>query len=621
MTTEANRLTTLPLELLGEILVKTRSTRDILTVARCNRYLWKTLAAPSAAFLWKKTRQIALPESMPDPPSMLSEPAYASMMFDGGNCSFCGNYTREVYTSFALRLRLCAADRGKKFPSVRCEFTQLLRNKDPDGAIWERTPVIECRVSNFNSGDPWPPVYWPNTALWCRAEQRARVLAEYERGADEFQDTGNFEEFQRKHQDAIKKNKEWMEFCVMLSKWKDNYIDKFKTNKTINDDQARTIAISKGYELHRLMNVPSYTALHRLRNASLQRVSWQDYYAIEFKVDAELKAIEEKRKRSNQNASYRTVWKAIEKQFHTLRSDDPKLILPPFGTFRRLPTLSCLLSLASPDTSSSVKDIVKKNGIREVLIAELAKWENEARHQMAAVLEYSDWKSGNRTETHPVDRLTAWFLCRECMAQAVKYRRQIYPLTFAKACSHECLVAKGRSDPWDASTFVKDDKAIAAMKKVLQLAGKDESHSNMTWLGAPDVGRAMRCLTCRPFAILTAKDLVGHCHRHEDMEIEPLGDEGRLQPIRTYLMPKQGLAQTLMGRSGEESNLRDCGCRYCFYEVALRPRDAQVEALVARQPKMTVNGLRSHLKAKHGFEVLRDEDVFTFPKVAVSMIV
>ena len=79
-------LTSLPLELFGDILIHTRSTKDILHVARCSKRLWKTLCASSAAFVWKKTRRVAVPEPMPDPPSVLSECAYASMVFHGGKC-------------------------------------------------------------------------------------------------------------------------------------------------------------------------------------------------------------------------------------------------------------------------------------------------------------------------------------------------------------------------------------------------------------------------------------------------------------------------------------------------------------------------------------------------------
>ena len=142
-TLQTDPLTTLPLELLGEILVRTRSTRDIITVALCSKHLRKTLTGSPAAFIWKRTRQVAVPDPLPDPPvsQRLSEHAYAVMVYGGGLCEvshqlgpldqaydrhsaidmkfcalfagydwwhqFCKVYTKEMYTSFALKLRIC----------------------------------------------------------------------------------------------------------------------------------------------------------------------------------------------------------------------------------------------------------------------------------------------------------------------------------------------------------------------------------------------------------------------------------------------------------------------------------------------------------------------------------
>ena len=119
-------LASLPVELLGEILIYTRSTKDVLRVARCSKHLWKTLTEPSSAFIWKKTRRIALPKPMPNPPSVLSEYAYALMVYGGGKCEvsgmtisrstvqlklyfdqICLNYTNEMYFSFTFKFRVC----------------------------------------------------------------------------------------------------------------------------------------------------------------------------------------------------------------------------------------------------------------------------------------------------------------------------------------------------------------------------------------------------------------------------------------------------------------------------------------------------------------------------------
>ena len=79
----------LPVEILSQILIHTRSTRDVLAVARCSKYLCVILVDPLNATIWSSTRRNSgqgLYRGMPDPPSGMTEPAYAAFVFDGGKC-------------------------------------------------------------------------------------------------------------------------------------------------------------------------------------------------------------------------------------------------------------------------------------------------------------------------------------------------------------------------------------------------------------------------------------------------------------------------------------------------------------------------------------------------------
>lgn len=117
----------LPLELLAEILILTESPKHILTVARSCKVLCTTLLDPSSAFIWRTARNICKPEPLPEPFQIFTEASYAAFVFDGGRCEvglvwvtlylawtdwlseqqMCKNKTDLMYTSFALRLRLC----------------------------------------------------------------------------------------------------------------------------------------------------------------------------------------------------------------------------------------------------------------------------------------------------------------------------------------------------------------------------------------------------------------------------------------------------------------------------------------------------------------------------------
>ena len=139
-------------------------------------------------------------------------------------------------------------------------------------------------------------------------------------------------------------------------------------------------------------------------------------------------------------------------------------VVPPFPTFRRFPVFVSLLSLADVETSNSIQDILKRSSVRDVVKAEMTKWETEAKKQLAEILGCSEYgsKSENEGEPHPDHSWMAWFLCKHCTAQAIQSSTAIKPLRFRDVCQHECPVRKGqrrKNDLWDALNFIKDEKA------------------------------------------------------------------------------------------------------------------------------------------------------------------
>ena len=78
-------LTNMPLEIVAEILSYT-TPRDILALARANKYFCATLTDPSCAFIWKKARKQYIPAPIPDPTPNFTEASYAAFLFDPGHC-------------------------------------------------------------------------------------------------------------------------------------------------------------------------------------------------------------------------------------------------------------------------------------------------------------------------------------------------------------------------------------------------------------------------------------------------------------------------------------------------------------------------------------------------------
>lgn len=79
---------TLPVEILTEILKQT-STEDVLAVARCSKRLCRFLVGnTNSDFIWKTVRRAA---NLPEPTPNLSEAAYAAFVYDGGPCEVSAN--------------------------------------------------------------------------------------------------------------------------------------------------------------------------------------------------------------------------------------------------------------------------------------------------------------------------------------------------------------------------------------------------------------------------------------------------------------------------------------------------------------------------------------------------
>lgn len=82
---QPDRFSALPFELLAAILCFT-TTKDVLSVARCNQHLCQFLVNfPTCNFIWRQARaNTSTP--IPDPLPNVTESAYAALLFDHGVC-------------------------------------------------------------------------------------------------------------------------------------------------------------------------------------------------------------------------------------------------------------------------------------------------------------------------------------------------------------------------------------------------------------------------------------------------------------------------------------------------------------------------------------------------------
>ena len=105
-------LTSLPIEILAEILLYTCSPPTVVAVSRTCSFLYHSLAHnPAASFIWRGVRKTCQPLPLPEPGRYWngSEADYAAFMFGEGVCEVCQKTTRTMYVSFAARIRLCGS--------------------------------------------------------------------------------------------------------------------------------------------------------------------------------------------------------------------------------------------------------------------------------------------------------------------------------------------------------------------------------------------------------------------------------------------------------------------------------------------------------------------------------
>ncbi|KAG8982297.1 hypothetical protein FRB90_006889 [Tulasnella sp. 427] len=93
----------IPLDIFAEICLEL-APLDLLQLGRSTHRLREILMSKDSKAIWKRSR--ANVPDLPDCPEDLSEPQYASLMFEVG-CQVCDKGTRK--TEYQLRVRLCNA--------------------------------------------------------------------------------------------------------------------------------------------------------------------------------------------------------------------------------------------------------------------------------------------------------------------------------------------------------------------------------------------------------------------------------------------------------------------------------------------------------------------------------
>ncbi|KAJ6595755.1 hypothetical protein DFH09DRAFT_1135523 [Mycena vulgaris] len=642
----------LPFELIAEILLYTASPKDVLAVARCSKYLCNTLLREESGFIWRSVRMNCTPGPLPDPQAInLTESAFAALLFDFGDCIACGKMTLNMYSSWSLRLRFCSRPDCRstwaKNRTSRISNYDILNRATRKALKWIRLAESPACFSSVES----PLQTWPESNQIYLVSEMNAALAEYSREPSSVVD--------HRHALDISRSPLKMSFYVTLFSWKHKRQLLEREVKIKNEDFGKALAEKEGYIYLELLNGSStYQALHSHRTRNLELITRLDYDVAAAQIENEMISIQEKRQRSTNEATIRTNRAHVEQHYHRLLSATHTKVspLPSLSEFRAMPILDLL---QSPSASASSVPLDRKaqkaDGVahelktetlvNKLLTSELVRWRKGAEAALGATLGVPEWKTARNNRLHPVARLTARWNCGKCgkVARAYKWDEC---LDYEGVCKHECTKGKKRNPMeslWKAEYFVKDEKAVNAMTKLVKMCGIDAEDPG-SFKALADIGPRILCLSCPAAIVMRPASVAGHCHRHEAMEMSLLTQE---EADAILVAPvEKGLVMKLIGyddyKNKQVQKTWKYGCRYCHQHVLPTAEKVPEPALPQEnvpQPEVIVpeseeqpegkaepvktdknqkkqlkrfefNGLRSHLKEKHAIPLPHDEDFY-----------
>ncbi|KAK0203836.1 hypothetical protein DFS33DRAFT_1274973 [Desarmillaria ectypa] len=540
-------ITRLPFELIAEVLLYTRSPKDVLALARCNKFFCATLVSRSSDYIWRYTRNNCRPAPLPEPLRIFTEASYAAFVFDEGKCEECG--------------------KERPMPDTASELTAPQAQPEYHRIILESLLVPEhsdCTPSSSYFSDN---AGWPNCRKLYRVNEWTAAVQKYLDASHSPEDLDAEIEWRAK---IAKRISLMMPTFLELFEWKEKYVKARDANKASNDGFARMLATKVGYNYWDLMQAPSYARLHRNKNTTLEKVTGSDYKIIHEAVEAEILKVTEARERSKYEADYKQSRELVEKHYERLRCKKVEVPLPPLASFRRIPIIHTIQTTPpSPEF-----DVAKQ--LQTPLVSALLKSE----------------------------LINARFRCKKCVHTENKYKEDGC-FDFFGVCSHQCSKKWRGKQEWDVTRFLKDDKACTAISKLANIASiNTESQESINAFGALDA--RVLCNSCTAAIVLQSSAVAGHSHRHEDMQMSLLP-----APVLEKHPLTKGLALRLMGPEDRAKVLREnkiYGCRHCL-QVRTTSTEKPMEES-GHECILTFNGLRSHLKTKHKVADLRDEDFY-----------
>lgn len=244
--------------------------------------------------------------------------------------------------------------------------------------------------------------------------------------------------------------------------------------------------------------------------------------------------LSERRSRHSADVAFLKNRSEIEKHYNKIQSSKVYPFLPSLPTFCQLPIINLLQSAPTAVGVSIDQTLASDSLMRGLLSDQLKQWVETAKDDFAVLLGFpKKWNTASKNVVHPVERVTARFLCIRCGTKAKDRgsRTNGGSLDFAAACRHVCSTGEGRAvkgkkGKWGANKFVKDEKvvvfvpsapllliifltqAIHAMKKIVQTLNYSEEKAGPRDMIA--LGLSVLCTSCDPPMVVDSRGVVSY---------------------------------------------------------------------------------------------------------------
>ncbi|KLO09321.1 hypothetical protein SCHPADRAFT_1000310 [Schizopora paradoxa] len=594
-----DRFSRLPFELLANVLSFTGSG-DVLSVARCSRHLCGFLVDfPSCNFIWRQARaNTVFPIS--DPLPNLTESAYASILFDPKVCEQCGTVARKPFSMFSLRLWVC--DTG----SCLYDWVNQKGYKVPFAAPvqafpWIVAEMISARAKNNSS----------TYGFFCRKSDHDRIMREFETASARGVTRTDFikmHEFDSHKASLIRKKNEEIDL------WRKLRIGKEHSIVYRNTTVTREFVTDNNWDFWALLRTPTFRDFYIMKKRSLEEMSRTEIDPLLEVIRKEMEELACREKMRTERDEREGRLRQVEKLYARLQTQGSYPTLPAFSVFKELGVVAMMLNNRKKLASDAKKEMASE-GFLSLLTDNISVWIDNQQRTLLKLVGQSNYTHKNDKQPHPLTFCTARFICMKCKDRAAKQFKPI-SLSFFDLCKHKCAdSSKTSSRGWSITNFALDQKAVNVSKALLEMLNLKEEDAQIPEL---PVNTNILCESCEGMVVMnTLSGLHEHCQRHENMIFHLHAD------VLTHSL-NVGLRDELMSRKKSAEKMRKdktLGCRHCLKPPAtpnltLEEQEPVHDNLVSdrgTQKAFDFDGMRSHLKTRHGVEFIADEDFFRIP--------